>query len=181
MILVRGNNSGEATVHDNVAGSFSGPIQVSSEGALIGTLSNGGQTITLQGTFTLGPPASFSGTISGAVNATVTADYVDNGDSNVFAGPYSGTFAGDDSGTWQFTVGSDGHISGTATDGVYNYNFTGSVSGTGDSTITGSGSGGGATFTYTGTFYPDVSGFACTGTWESNNDLSGTWAGHSGD
>lgn len=180
VLLIKSDNTGEATVHDSVAGTFTGSILATDKGAVSGSLSNGIATVSLVGTFTTGQPAVFTGTLSGAINASVSATYAGNGIQNAFAGQYSGHFSGDDAGTWLFTVDTSGDVVGTANDGTYTYNFTGQVGATGATTVTGNGNGGGGTFTWTGAYYPDLTGIACSGTWVSDTKASGTWQGHSG-
>lgn len=99
----------------------------------------------------------------------------DSGDVMVeFAGTWSGTFSGGDSGTWQISVTNNG----TANGEVFSNNLggflsvSGSVDTSGDFRATAGSAENGATFS--GTFVENSS----SGTWENNAaDISGTWQG----
>lgn len=91
-----------------------------------------------------------------------------------FAGEWSGTFSGGDSGTWSITIGNSGSVTGE----VFSNNLQGSleVKGTvdtrGDFRATAGSAENGAT--YTGTF-TENSG---SGEWENTADqISGIWEG----
>jgi hypothetical protein len=94
-----------------------------------------------------------------------------------YAGYYSGTFSGDDSGTFNVTISKAGVISGTYTSNVYGY--TGSAYGTivagGAMSMTVGGQAGNATFS--GKI--DVGTGAVSGTWSSSySGQHGSYTGH---
>ncbi|MFS4446917.1 hypothetical protein [Maribacter sp. 2307UL18-2] len=92
-----------------------------------------------------------------------------------FAGEWSGTFSGGDSGTWSITISNSGSVSGE----VFSANLqgfldiNGKVDTSGDFRATAGSAANGAT--YTGTF-TENSG---SGEWENSADqISGTWEGN---
>ena len=103
----------------------------------------------------------------------------DNSDDNnpqelVFAGEWSGTFSGDDSGTWNATIGTSGTVNGEAFSSAAQQIFplTGTITNEGEFRATAGTAENGATFS--GTFTVDSS----SGTWENAaNQISGTWTG----
>jgi len=165
-----------ATVRDASAGVFSGNVTITNE-TISGTLSNGTLTLMIGGTLSgTGTGSSIAGgTLTGDFSANFAAVFIGDGSQNVFAGNYSGTFAGGDSGTWTVTVGTDGSVSGSATDNVNNFNVSGTVSESGGGNLSlASGTASGAT--WSGGFYPNGSLNACSGTWTSGTE-TGTWTG----
>ncbi len=92
----------------------------------------------------------------------------------IFAGSWSGTFTGGDSGTWEITVTNSGMVNGEAfsNNAQVFLTVTGNVDTSGEFRATAGSAENGATFT--GTF-TENSG---TGTWENTaEDISGTWQG----
>ena len=129
-----------------------------------------GHIQTLISTFTAvteaGPHALFS--VLDALN------HSENSIKDLLAGAYSGTFSGDNSGTWTGTLTTSGVLSGTATSSEV-VSFLGTVSTNGSGTTDFKTSGGvsdGTTFS--GTFNPNGNAF---GTWNYFGEESGTWVG----
>lgn len=90
-----------------------------------------------------------------------------------FAGDYSGTFGGDDSGSYQVTAADDGTISGTGSDSAGGeFGITGVMASNGSATFTQGGTTSGATYTGTVEFNGSLSG-----TWMGVNNTSGTFSG----
>lgn len=110
------------------------------------------------------------------VTAFISCSNDDNTIADVpFAGEWSGTFAGGDSGTWSINVSSNGNVTGEVfsnnLQGTLNVNGTVDLSG--DFRATAGSAENGAT--YTGTF-TENSG---SGEWENTVDqISGTWQGN---
>jgi major membrane immunogen (membrane-anchored lipoprotein) len=98
---------------------------------------------------------------------------------NPFAGNYSGTYAGDDTGTWTAVISEDGDVAATF-DGNTAGQFVGDgqVAHSGNVTLTaGQGSGAGWTATWIGRF-ETVNGVTTgSGTWSSTSGDEGTWEG----
>jgi hypothetical protein len=102
--------------------------------------------------------ASTSGTITGSEVVSIS-----------HAGSYSGTFAGDDSGTWSMTIASNGYITGTISpESGGSYTFEGGCHP--DGYIVAVGDSGGTAFAVFGR----ISGSSVTGGWESEDGYSGT-------
>ena len=92
----------------------------------------------------------------------------------IFAGEWSGTFSGGDSGTWNATVGETGTVSGEAfsNNAQQSFPLTGTIDTDGAFRATVGTAENGATFS--GTFTEDSS----SGTWENTAaQVSGTWMG----
>lgn len=90
-------------------------------------------------------------------------------------GNWSGTFSGDDNGSWSVNVSSTGVVSGSGVSTTFqdNYTFDGTVNSNGQLTATVGNADTGATFV--GTL--NVNG-TCSGTWENQDlEMSGTWQG----
>ncbi len=101
-------------------------------------------------------------------------DSDDNQQELLFAGEWSGTFSGDDSGTWSATIGASGTVSGQAFSNNAQdiFPLTGTLATDGEFRATAGTAENGATFI--GTFTVDSS----SGTWENTADqISGTWTG----
>lgn len=93
-------------------------------------------------------------------------------ESNPFAGTWTGTFTGNDSGTWTVYINDKGTVSGGGTSVVANGPFiiSGKINNTGNMVATF------GTSSLDGTFNGTMSGTQATGTWFNGNYL-GTWTG----
>jgi hypothetical protein len=95
-------------------------------------------------------------------NRYVRHEYWKNGDNSEFAGQYTGTFSGDDYGTFSVTVDSQGNISGTAWSNRYEeqYSISGTISSSGQIYMVAGNVDTGATF---------------QGSADSSGNMQGTW------
>jgi len=93
-------------------------------------------------------------------------------DSNPFKGTWSGTFTGNDSGTWTVSVNDNGTVTGTGTSVVAASAFTisGRINNAGNLLATF------GTSSLDGTFNGTMSGTTASGTW-SNGIYQGPWTG----
>ncbi|MEC4678289.1 MAG: hypothetical protein VST69_05995 [Nitrospirota bacterium] len=90
---------------------------------------------------------------------------------DLFSGTYRGTFSGDDTGTWEFTINSLGIITGTSVSDTFGSEpVFGSIGSNGQANV--SGTAGSSTFA--GTFQTDGT---VTGTWQDDDGESGTFTG----
>lgn len=122
-----------------------------------------------------------SATDAGARLLTSVSDaltHAENSIKNLLAGRYSGTFSGDNSGTWVGEINTSGVLSGTVTSSLGTDYFYGIVSTNGSGATAFETSGGvsdGTTFS--GTFYPNGTG---AGSWnwsDEEDEEKGTWSG----
>lgn len=101
-------------------------------------------------------------------------DEDDNNSEVIFAGEWTGTFSGGDSGIWTAVIGNDGTVTGDAfsNSAQQSLPLSGTIDTKGDFRATVGTAQNGATFE--GTFASDTS----SGTWENAADqISGTWQG----
>lgn len=112
-------------------------------------------------------------TSSPVVSAEDALSHVSGSILNLYAGSYTGTFAGDDSGTWSATIDSDGVITGTFT-GTSSGTLSGSIDTSGSMFFSTSGNTSEGTV-FSGTI--DISTGSAAGTWSDDED-SGTYAGN---
>jgi hypothetical protein len=141
----------------------------------------GGSAITLSGTFTTpngplnvsGGGYTFQGTLTNGVLSGTWTGPSSNGSFSTLVGSsssvtnYCGTFSGQDSGTWNFTISGttlSGSYTGTSGSGI----LTGTVNGNSVSISTQSG----------GTAQGTISGTNVSGTWMGGSK-TGTWMGSS--
>lgn len=99
----------------------------------------------------------------------------DDTTNSVFQGEWSGTFSGDDNGTWTASINSNGDVSGTSYSTIFNDNYSleGSVSSSGQFQATIGTTSGGAVFT--GQF----NGNSGSGMWVNTGAMmSGSWSGN---
>lgn len=101
----------------------------------------------------------------------------DDSPSNInsnFVGDWSGTFNGDDAGTWEVNVSSNGNVSGTAHSTTFsdNYQIQGSVNNNGELTATI------GTSDVGGEFIGQLNGNNANGIWNNSEaEMSGDWIG----
>ena len=91
-----------------------------------------------------------------------------------FQGEWSGTFSGDDNGTWSAGINSNGDVSGTAYSTTFadNYSLEGSVSSSGQFQATFGTSSAGGEFT------GQLNGNSGSGTWVNTGAMmNGSWSG----
>ena len=91
-----------------------------------------------------------------------------------FQGEWSGTFSGDDNGTWSAGINSNGDVSGTAYSIIFadNYSLEGSVSSSGQFQATFGTSSAGGEFT------GQLNGNSGSGTWVNTGAMmNGSWSG----
>lgn len=93
-------------------------------------------------------------------------------DNNPFEGTWSGTFTGNDNGTWTVYVNDNGTVSGSGRSTVANSTFTisGRINNAGNLLATF------GTSSLDGTFNGTMSGTQANGTW-SNGTYQGPWSG----
>jgi para-nitrobenzyl esterase len=110
------------------------------------------------------------------VSVSAARAHIENSIKDLLVGRYSGTFSGDNSGTWEGAINTSGLLVGTATSSA-----TGTVSFSGSVNFDGSGSTDFATSggvsdgtVFSGTFNPTGSG---SGTWSGFGADTGTWSG----
>ena len=96
---------------------------------------------------------------------------------NLLSGNWTGTYSGDDTGTWSVTIDTAGAITGTGNSQTYGaFNISGSVTSNGSANFTsGSASGAQVSASYAGNF--DSGAGTASGSWTSGNSLTGTWSG----
>lgn len=102
-------------------------------------------------------------------------DDKDDDSGNEFAGAWSGTYTGDDAGTFQVTINSQGSISGNGASSLTGESFTlsGSVDNSGDFSASIGSTSSGASFN------GSISGSSMSGTWQNPIfDESGTFTGN---
>jgi hypothetical protein len=183
-IAVGTDGSASTVITDSQAGVFVGNGTVSNTGQLTATATNqetqapvtvSGQFVNQDGTITA------SGSITGSISVSQwTASKIAEVGVNAFAGNWSGTYSGMESGTWTAVIKNDGKVSATAqSPSVGKVTLTGTVSLSGLGTLSGSGTGVGGPFTITwkGTFYMQGNNAVGSGTWTSSSGLSGDWSG----
>ena len=91
-----------------------------------------------------------------------------------FVGDWSGTFNGDDAGTWEVNVSSNGTVSGTAHSTTFsdNYQIQGNVNNNGELTATI------GTSDVGGEFIGQLSGNNANGIWNNSEaEMGGDWIG----
>jgi hypothetical protein len=134
-----------------------------------------GQFVNQGGTITA------SGSITGSISVSEwTASKIAEVGVNAFAGNWSGTYSGDESGSWTAEIQNDGRVRATAiSPSVGTVTLTGTVSPAGLGTLSGSGTGVGGPFTITweGTFYMQGNNAVGSGTWTSSSGFRGVWSG----
>jgi hypothetical protein len=183
-IAVGADGSVTVVITDSQAGVFRGNGTVSNTGELTATATNqatqGSATVT--GLFVKqGGIITASGSIAGSISVSRwAASKIAEVGMNAFAGNWSGTYAGSESGTWSAAIGTDGNVSATAqSPSVGTVTLRGTVSSAGWGTLSGSGTGQGGPFTITweGTFYLQGNEAVASGTWRSSSGFSGDWRG----
>lgn len=171
-----GNVNAQISTGSGIA--YSGTGTVTNAGAFKVTLTKVGdntKTVTLTGTTTAGV-VTF--TMSGDLTATGLTGSYTAPTSNVYQGNYSGTYGGGAAGTFQFTVATDGSLTGSASYGTGSVSLSGKLSAIGGTGTPVSGTVGGAntTVTFTGSFFLDtVGGKHAAGNWNSSDGTQGTW------
>lgn len=136
------------------------------------------------GTVVVGIPSNVAHDSDGNGNLASTnfgnvVNYVFHAE-NPFAGDYSGTYKGSESGIWTGTVASDGAMNVIAiSPSVGIFRLSGTVSFDGDMTADTSGSGtlGNLTDWWEGSFHMDGSDVSGSGSWTSSSGYWGTWTG----
>ena len=98
----------------------------------------------------------------------------DNTTNSVFQGEWSGTFSGDDNGTWTASINSNGAVDGAAYSTTFsdNYSLEGSVSSSGQFQATF------GTSSVGGVFTGLLNGNSAIGTWVNTGAMmNGSWSG----
>ena len=101
-------------------------------------------------------------------------DDTNNTTNSEFQGEWSGTFSGDDNGTWTAGISSNGDVSGTAYSTTFadNYSLEGSVSSSGQFQATF------GTSSVGGEFIGQLNGNSGSGTWVNTGAMmNGSWSG----
>jgi hypothetical protein len=156
---------------------------VSDTGALTATAQNDGasMSVALSGQFINdGGAITGSGSMTGSMTAAWTAEKIADVGVNAFAGNWSGTYGGFESGTWQAVFDVNGSVTATAqSPSVGEVSLTGTISPVGFAYLEGSGSGTGGPFTITweGIFYMQAADAVGTGVWDSTSGYFGEWSG----
>jgi hypothetical protein len=183
-IAVSTNGGASIVITDSQAGVFVGNGTVGNTGQLTATATNKKtqDSVTVSGQFVnQGGTITASGSITGSISVSQwTASKIAEVGVNAFAGNWSGTYSGAESGTWTAVIRNDGKVSATAiSPSVGTVTLTGTVSPAGLGTLFGSGTGVGGPFTITweGTFYMQGNNAVGSGTWTSSSGFSGVWSG----
>lgn len=179
-LLVTADDSGNASAQISSAQgiAYAGTGSVNSAGVFDITLNKvgtGSGSVNLTGT-NVGGNVTFSlsgDIIASGIPATFTSASV-----SVYKGSYIGGYTGTVSGSFQFQVGDDGTLTGTATYGTGNVTLAGhlnSIGGT-STAVSGSVPNLGTNVTFTGSFFLDAQGGRhASGTWSASDGSSGSW------
>lgn len=182
-IAVGANGGASIVITDSALDVLTGTGSVSAAGQLTATAANetGTTSVGVSGQFvSQGGIITASGSITGAMSVNWSASQIAEAGVNAFAGNWSGTYTGTESGTWQAVIQTNGQVSATAqSPTVGTVNLGGTVAPAGSATLQGSGSGIGGPFTitWTGTFRMQISAAVGSGTWVSSSGFNGTWSG----
>jgi hypothetical protein len=176
-MLVEVASSGKSTVviSDLSGVLFSGTGTTSNSGTLSATINGTGGSVNVAGDFAAGATKTLDAHLTGSIADDVSANQLDSSGFPL-AGTYTGTYGGDDAGTFQITISPTGGVTGTVHTPGGDTGVHGSVNLTGSVSFDASGSAGTAAWSGSFFFVPNSPVVHGGGTWTDQGDsASGQW------